>query len=425
MKKTEAFERRCAMDLLHHPPFEEVLLVHSQNTSVDLRSSTECKVYTRQSASSLRGTRTSKEKPFCSDEDCGDCDNSTAPATGHHHHHLDSSLQCDDDEGSNEEMLTMALLHSKQQRNKQKRKVSIDLPLPTGEVVSSEHNQEEGQTISLVSSDQTTSVELKRSVDRNLFQNVGKKFSRRNLFLKPTYQEGSEQVLEIAHSHKELTHDEDKGNSNTPSDDLTSTREDFLQKFREIQQSRFILETLTVPKEARRAAGWLKGLSTRSILSLSPKPSQSKLDVFPDDAKDASQEEDRPIFTREGLLKRRVSDLSIEQLSQRFRRSSMEFITRVSSSRYLLEADHTDDATDRTTRNDLPQKIVERAIPTRGLVHQVSNRMFNYQGSKSFEQDDEDEDDDYHNHTESQNFLFSKMQQVEANNLMSLIRRDE
>lgn len=422
MKRTEGFERRCAMDLCHHPPFE-VLLVHSQNTSVDLRSSTECKIHTRQSASSLRDTRTSKEKPFCSDEDCGDCENSTAPTTRHHHHHhLDSSLQCDDDEKSNEEMLTMALLHNKEQHDKQKRKVSIEFPLPAAEVVPRENDQEEGQTVSLAPTDQTTSVELKRGVDRNLFQTVAKSCSRRNLFLKPTCQEGSEEITEIAHSHKELDQDEDKGNSNAPSDDLTSTREDFLQKFREIQQSRFILETSTVPKEARRAAGWLKGLSTRSILSLSPKPSQRKLDVLPDDAKEPSQEEDRPTFTREGLLKRRVSDVSIEQLSQRFRRSSMEFITRVTSSRHLLEADHTDDA---TTRNDLSQKKVERAIPTRGLVHQVSNRMFNYQGSKSFEQDDEDEDDDYYNHTASQNVLFSKMQQVEANNLMSLIRRDE
>lgn len=409
------------MDLCHHPTFEVSL--HSQNTSLDLRSSTECKTYVRQPASSVRGTRKFSEEPFCSHEDCGDCDNSTAPST-RHYHHLDSSLQCDDHEKSNEEMLTMALLHNKQQHNKQKRKVSVDFPLPTAEVVSREqNNQEEGQTISLASSDQTTSAELKRGVDRNIFQNIGKSCSRRNLFLKPTCQEGSQDIVEIAHSHKELNHNEDKGNSKTPSEnDLMSTREDFLQKFREIQQSRFILETSTVPKGARRAAGWLKGLSTRSILSLSPKPSQRKLDVFPDDAKESSKVEDRPTFTREGLLKRRVSDLSIEQLSQRFRRSSMECITRVTSSRYLLEADHTDDSTDRT---DLPQKKIERAIPTRGLVHQVSNRMFNYQGSKSYEQDDEDEDDDYHNLSESQNFLFSKMQQVEANNLMSLIRRDE
>lgn len=409
------------MDLCHHPPFEVAL--HSQNTSLDLRSSTECKTYVRQPASSVRGTRAFSEEPVCSHEDCGDCDNSTAPST-RHYHHLDSSLQCDDHEKSNEEMLTMALLHNKQQHNKQKRKVSVDFPLPTAEVVSREqNNQEKGQTISLASTDQNTNAEVGRGVDRNIFQNIGKSCSRGNLFLKPTCQEGSQDIVEIAHSHKELNHNADKGNSNTPSEnDLMSTREDFLQKFREIQQSRFILETSTVPKGARRAAGWLKGLSTRSILSLSPKPSQRKLDVFPDDAKESSKEEDRPTFTREGLLKRRVSDVSIEQLSQRFRRSSMECITRVTSSRFLLEADHTDDSTDRT---DLPQKKIKPAIPTRGLVHQVSNRMFNYQGSKSYEQDDEDEDDDYHNHSESQNFLFSKMQQVEANNLMSLIRRDE
>lgn len=413
------------MDLCHHPPFEVAL--HSQNTSLDLRSSTECKTYVRQLASSVRGTRTFSEEPVCSHEDCGDCDNSTAPST-RNYHHLDSSLQCDDHEKSNEEMLTMALLHNKQQRDKQKRKVSIDSSsLPTADevVVPIEKNNQEGEATAtaLASTDKTTNAEVGRCGERIFSQNVGHVRSRRNLFLKPTCQEGSQDIIEIAHSHKELNHNEDKGNSNTPSEnDLMSTRKDFLKKFREIQQSRFILETSTVPKGARRAAGWLKGLSTRSILSLSPKPSQRKLDVFPDDAKESSKEEDRPTFTREGLLKRRVSDVSIEQLSQRFRRSSMECITRVTSSRYLLEADHTDDSID---RNDLPQKKIERAIPTRGLVHQVSNRMFNYQGSKSYEQDDEDEDDDYHNLSESQNFLFSKMQQVEANNLMSLIRRDE
>ena len=121
MKRTEAFERRCAMDLCHHPPFEvPVVVLHSQNTNVDLRSSTECKMHTRQS-SSVRETKTFKEKPSCSDEDCGDCDNSTAPTTRHHHHLLDSSLQCDDQEKDNEEMLTMALPHNKEQFNKQKR----------------------------------------------------------------------------------------------------------------------------------------------------------------------------------------------------------------------------------------------------------------------------------------------------------------